>query len=311
MLISYVFSFRNEENNLRELVSRINKVTKDEINLDYELIFVNDDSNDRSLEILCDLQTKYNIKIINMSKVFGGPACIMAGLAHSSGDICITLDSDLQDPPELIPLMLEKYNEGYDIVHTVRTKRLGEPKIKMAFTKLAYKIIKIASDVKIVENSGDFRLMSKRVVEEIKKIDEYDPFFPALTIWVGFKQFYLPYIRMPRFSGETQFGLFSRAPVNHFLRAMLTDSKLLIHLLLLIGSITLISSILITIYAIFIKFLGLAAHGVAGMLIVISFFSGLNMMGIGIVGLYLLRIYDQVKGRPRYIIKEILMKSKK
>jgi dolichol-phosphate mannosyltransferase len=140
-LVSIVFSFRNEEKNLKELVNRVDTTFKKIDNYKYELIFVNDDSNDSSEKILEDLQETYRIKIINMSRTFGVGPCVLAGFKHASGDCVIYLDSDLQDPPELIAKLLNEFENGNDVVHTVREKRLGESNIKLFFTKLAYKTI--------------------------------------------------------------------------------------------------------------------------------------------------------------------------
>jgi glycosyltransferase involved in cell wall biosynthesis len=305
MKISLIFSFRNEEKNIPELVRRIHAVLLPIKDSSYELIFVNDCSNDKSVELLLDLKREFPIHILNMSRNFGGPACMFAGLEYASGDVCITMDSDLQDPPEIIPLMIEKYLEGYDVVHTVRTKRLGENPLKMFLTKMAYKLIKAISDIKITENSGEFRLMSRRSLVEIGKVLEFDPFFPSLTAWVGFNQYYLPYVRQPRHSGKSAFGVFSKGPLNHLLRALLSDSKIPLQFLFILGLISVLFSILIIIYAITSKLLGNSAYGISGALIAVALFGSLNAIGIGIIGLYLSRIYDQVKGRPRYILKDV------
>lgn len=305
-LLSIIFSFRNEAANLRELVSRVDKSISEIKDYNYELIFINDDSTDESLDILLDLKNDYPIKIINMSRVFGGPPCIIAGFTHSRGDAIINMDSDLQDPPEFIPEMVKRYDEGFDVVHTYRTARLGEPRVKMFITKIAYKFIRVTSDLDIKENSGDFRLWSRRAINEILKIKEIDPSFPGLSIWIGFKQCYLPYVRRERFAGIPQFGLFSKGPINHFSRAILSNSKLPLQILFLLGVIVLTCALGLATYAIIGKLSGKIEGGVPSILIAISFFSGLIILSIGVVGLYISRIYDQVKGRPRYIISEII-----
>ena len=305
-LISIIFSFRNEEENIIELVTRVCKVLSETNKYDYELIFVNDDSTDSSLKLLLDLKNNYPIRIINMSRVFGGPPCIIAGFQHSKGDIIINMDSDLQDPPEFIPEMLKKYEEGFDIVHTYRTARLGEPRIKMFVTKIAYKLIRAISDLDLVENSGDFRLWSRRAINEILRIKEIDPSFAGLSIWIGFRQIFLPYIRKERFAGIPKFSLLSQGAINHFLRAILSNSKLPLQVLFLLGVVVLLFSVGLASYAILGKISGKIDSGVPSILIAISFFSGLNITCIGIIGLYIARIYDQIKGRPRYIIRDII-----
>ena len=148
-LVSVVFSFRNEEKNLKELVSRVHAEFGKLKNYEYELIFVNDNSNDSSEHILENLQAKYKIKIINMSRTFGVGPCVLAGFKHSKGDCVVYMDSDLQDPPELISKILSEYEKGYDVVHTVREKRLGESGIKLFLTKLAYKTINSLSEINL------------------------------------------------------------------------------------------------------------------------------------------------------------------
>ena len=189
MILSVVFSFRNEAENIPELVKRVSASIKSKCEIGYELIFVNDDSTDDSLEILIEMQKKYPIKIINMSRRFGVTPCLLAGLANSSGDAVITMDADLQDPPELIPELLDKFMCGAEVVHTTRTKRLGEKKIKLWMTSQAYKIINAFSEIKFPKDTGDFKLLSKRVVKYIVESEERDPYMRGLSVWFGFNQF--------------------------------------------------------------------------------------------------------------------------
>ena len=147
--ISFVFSFKNEENNLEELIKRVDASVKKLKNYNYELIFVNDASDDNSEKILENLQKTYPITIINMSRTFGVGPCVMAGFRHTDGDCIVYMDSDLQDPPELLEKLIKKYEAGAEIVHTVRTKRLGESKFKIVIKKFAYKIINYLSDINL------------------------------------------------------------------------------------------------------------------------------------------------------------------
>ena len=158
-LLSVVFSFRNEEGNLKELVERVNSSFKNLSDWKYELIFVNDDSSDNSESILLQLQKDYPIKIINMSRKFGVDPCVLAGFRHAKGDAVIYLHTDLQDPPEIIPDLIKKYEDGFDIVHTVRTKRKGETKFRMLVTKMAYHLINILSDINLPIEAGYYKLI--------------------------------------------------------------------------------------------------------------------------------------------------------
>ena len=163
-LLSIVLSFRNEEGNIKELIERINKSLNILKDWSYEIIFVNDDSTDNSEKILLDLQKDNPIKIINMSRNFGVDPCVIAGFRHAKGDAVVYLHTDLQDPPELIPKLVKKFEEGNDVVHTVRTKRHGESKFRMFITKIAYHIIHYLSDLNLPIQAGDYKLISRKAL---------------------------------------------------------------------------------------------------------------------------------------------------
>ena len=206
--LSVIFSFKNEDENLTELVKRISQnINKLKTIKDYELIFVDDNSDDNSVETLKILMKNYPISIIKMSRTFGVTPCVIAGLEYSSGDAVIYMDSDLQDPPELIPDMCRKFNDGFEVVHTVRKKRHGESSFKIFITKAAYKVINFFSEVELQTDAGDFKLLSRRVVDKILDLNEYDPYMRGLSVWVGFKQCSILYDRDARFKGKTHFSL--------------------------------------------------------------------------------------------------------
>ena len=304
-LISFVFSFRNEEKNLKSLIDRVHKSVQKTQNWDYELIFVNDDSTDNSENILLDLQKQFPIKIINMSRRFGTNPCVLAGFENCSGDCIIYMDSDLQDPPELITELIKQHEKGFDIVHTKRTKRLGEPKFKLFFTNIAYTIIHKLSDINLEKDVGDFKLISKRALDKILEQKEYNPYIRGLSVWVGFKQTYVDYVRDAREAGESKFSLFAEGPVTQFIRGVTSYSLKPLYLGVLLGFFAFLFSILLIIYAFYAKVSGIAVPGTTGILIVISFFSGALLSTIGIMGIYLARIFEQTKGRTRYVIKDI------
>ena len=305
-ILSIVFSFRNEEENIPELISRINKIGKELKGWKVELIFVDDASIDRSVEILKKYKKKISIKILCMSRNFGQSACIFAGFNHAKGDAIVYMDSDLQDPPELIPQMIKKYEEGYEVVHTKRLKRSGESIIKMSITGLAYKFINLFASLDLPENVGDFKLISKKAVKQILQIQEIDPYMRGLSIWVGYKQTFLKYQRNPRHKGETQFPLLkSLNPSKEFFRGLTGFSSAPLYISLFIGLITILISIILIVYALYLKFSGMAVPGTSGIIIIISFFSGIILSIMGVIGIYLSKIYEQIKGRPRYIIKDI------
>ena len=304
-LVSIVFSFRNEEKNLKELVSRVDAAFKKVENYKYELIFVNDDSNDDSEKILEELQESHRIKIINMSRTFGVGPCVLAGFKHSSGDCIVYLDSDLQDPPELIPKLLDEFEKGHDVVHTVREKRLGESGVKLFFTKLAYKTINKLSEIDLPIEAGDFKLISKRVLEKILSQKEFRPYVRGLSVWVGFKQSFVYYTREARAHGESKFSLFSQGPISEFINGVTSYSLKPLYIGIFLGFFSLLFSVLLIGYALYAKFNDLAIPGTTGILIAVSFFSGILLFTLGIMGIYIARIFEQARGREKYIIKEI------
>jgi glycosyltransferase involved in cell wall biosynthesis len=309
-LLSIVLSFRNEEENLPELVTRISSTMKKKSLWSYELIFVNDSSTDKSEQVLESLQKNYPIKIINLSKRFGNSSSILAGFEYSRGDCVVYLDSDLQDPPELIFEMINKYEEGYDIIHTKRIKRLGESFSKLFLTLVAYKIINLFSNIKLIENAGDFKLISRRALEEIKKLKEHEPYLRGLVTWVGFKQTILDYERQPRKYGLTKFPIFfSLGPVREFIRGITGFSMFPLYFLTALGMATFIISVFLIILIFYLKLKNILVSDLSSILIAITIFSGVIISVMGIFSLYLIRIYEEVRGRPRYIVETIKSKS--
>jgi len=304
-LLSIVFSFKNEEKNLQELIERTAKSLADLNNWKYELIFVNDFSTDKSEEILLKLQSQYPITIINMSRKFGVGPCVLAGFKYSKGDAIIYIDSDLQDPPEIIKELVKEHEKGADVVHTVRTKRLGESKIKMFLTVVAYKIINYFSDIPLHVNAGDFKLISRRALDKILELKEFRPYIRGLSVWVGFKQAKIYYVREPRSSGKSNFSLFGSGPVNEFLTGITAYSLKPLYLSIILGFFAMFISLMLFIHTIFAKLNNLTALGSAGILISISFFSGIILLSQGITAIYIARIFEQVRGRKRYVIKDI------
>jgi len=306
MLISIVFSFRNEEENIPELVRRVTEAVATIADVRHEMIFVNDDSSDESLGVLKALQERHPITIINMSRRFGVMPCVLAGLAHAKGAAVIIMDTDLQDPPELIPQMVQKFRDGADVVHTTRTHRDGENAFKMWVTKKAYQLINCFSEIHLPENTGDFKLLSRKVVQEILGLKEYDPYMRGLSVWVGYSQDVLLYRRESRWKGESKFSLFSKAPIQEFVRGVTAFSAAPLYFALFLGATTSLVSVGLILYAIITKLADIAVPGVSGMLIAVAFFSGIILVTNGVVGIYIARIYYEVKRRPRYIIKQVM-----
>lgn len=308
MFLSVVFSFRNEENVLDELIRRMRQ-TLDPLDLEYELIFVNDASDDASLELLLNYHHKdKRIKIINMSRGFGVSPCVMAGLRYTKGDVVVYMDSDLQDPPELIPELIAKYKEGADVVHTTRTKRKGENAFKMWLTRKAYRIINFVSDIELSENSGDFKLLSRRAVDQVLKLQEYDPYMRGLVRWIGFEQVQVCYERDPRFAGETHFSF--RQPLNQireFFRGLTSFSELPLYFALVVGFLVSGCAFIYLLCIVVTRvFMGMHRPGWPAFMVTMLFLGGIILFTIGILGLYIGKIHHEIKNRPSYIIESMI-----
>ena len=304
-LISFVFSFKNEEKNLEELIKRVHDSVDKLNNYKYELIFVNDASDDDSEKTLEKLQKSFPITIINMSRTFGVGPCVLAGFKNANGDCIVYMDSDLQDPPEILNKLVAEYENGAKIVHTVRTKRLGESKIKLFTTKIAYKIINFFSDIQLPTEAGDFKLISKKALAKILEQSEFRPYIRGLSVWVGFKQSFVKYVRDARSSGETKFPLFSAGPIIQFTNGVTAYSLKPLYLGIILGLLSLVFSICLIFYTLYMKFSNLAVPGTASIIITVSFFSGIILITLGIMSIYLARIFEEVRGRSPYVIKNI------
>ena len=275
------------------------------INYEYELIFINDASSDNSLQLLLKYKKVYqNIKIINMSRRFGSSACVIAGFSHSIGDAVIYMDVDLQDPPEIIPELIENWEAGFDVVHTTRTKRKGENFIRLWLTDKAYKIIRFFADIEILQNTGDFKLLSKRAVEAILSLEEDDPFLRGLSSWVGFKQTQVFYVRDARFAGTTKFpGWISGTSFKEFLRGLSSFSSIPLYFALFLGFIVSFSAFIYLVFIVISRFfLGMHLPGWPALMVTMLFLGGTILFTIGILGIYIGKIYQDVKNRPKYIV---------
>jgi dolichol-phosphate mannosyltransferase len=310
MFISVVLSFRNEEEVLLELIRRLRNVLKKDVGDNYELIFVNDASDDRSLDILINTAKGHNdIKIINMSRLFGGSVCVMAGLKYAKGDAVIYMDADLQDPPELIPELIRvwKENKEVEVVNTVRLSRAGEHPLKLWLTKLGYKILKSVSDIDLIVNAGDFKLLSRRMVKELLKFEEERPFLRGIVYWVGFKQAQVFYNRDARFAGKTKFPIYSKRVIKNFLdSALISFSDAPLKISLFLGFLVSVGAFCYLIIIFIMKFFNLSLPGWSAIMATMLVLGGMQLLTIGVMGLYINAIYRETKDRPRYIIKDMI-----
>ena len=282
-LVSVVLSFRNEEEVIPELISRLQKTLRS-LPEDYELIFVNDASTDASLEVLLrhgDEDPK--IKIINMSRRFGVAPCVTAGFQHAKGDAVVYMDADLQDPPEFIPTLLEKFRQGVDVVHTTRTRRKGESRIKMWITKWAYRTINLVAEIEVPTNTGDFKLLSRRAVHWVVRLREHDPFMRGLVAWVGFRQTSVFYEREARFAGRTHFSLWRTAgPAREFIRGITSFSEVPLYLALMLGFFISLGAFGYLVYVLISRiFFGMHLPGWPALMVTMLFLGGTILFAIG------------------------------
>ncbi len=301
--ISLVVPVYNEEDNIDDFLSKITEVFE-KINETYEVIFVLDPSSDNTeSKILENIEKNTNVKLIVLSRKFGQPISTVAGIEHCNGNYCVIIDVDMQDPPEVIEEMYKKIkNEKLDVVYAVRKSRVGETFIKKIITKLGYKLINKLSDIDIPKNTGDFRIISKRIIDELKKFDEKEAFLRGLVSYIGFKQKHILFDRKERSKGESKynkyFGSF-KIGINGIVGF---SSKPLFFMTIVGFTLSLISFLLGGWYFIQ-KLVGInLTPGLTTTVILISFYSGIQLFGLGLLGEYVGRIYEQVKKRPKYIL---------
>jgi len=302
-LVSIVLSFRNEAANIPPMIERLDKVFAGQPEA-YEVIYVNDASTDQSLEVLRKERARNpRVKVLNMSRRFGVAECVQAGMEASGGDAVIYLDADLQDPPETIPRMLEEWRSGADVVHTVRTRRLGENPLKMWLTRQAYRAIHYGSSIQLPLDAGDFKLLSRRAVNHLLACREKDPYLRGMAVWVGFRQALVPYERAARFSGRTHFPLFSRNPWKTLITGLTSFSFMPVYACGVAAMCGLAAGVAILLAAVV---MAIARTGGAGLTALIGLgilLWATTMCAVATVGLYVVRTYKDVRGRPAYIVE--------
>ena len=300
--ISVVVPVYNEEKNIEPFLNRTKNVLE-KMDQDYEIIFVLDPSSDDSENVIAkNLKLDKKIKLIVLSRRFGQPSATMAGIHNCNGERCVVIDCDLQDPPELILEMNKKMDEGYDVVFAKRRSRKGETFIKKIITKLGYVIIKNISDIKIPRDTGDFRIFSKKIINYLKTFNEPNAFLRGLVAYIGFKQSYVEYDREERNADKSKYNKYIGSIQIAFNGIFGFSSKPLF-LMSIIGFCFALISFLIGIYYVIMKIIDpQITPGLSSTVLFITFFSGLQLVGLGILGEYVGRIYDEVKNRPNFII---------
>jgi len=315
-LISIVLSFFNEANVLVELIQRLRNTlqplrARGTIS-GYELVFVNDSSTDQSLDVLRREQAaQRDIVIVNMSRNFGNSECVLAGMAQARGDAVIYMDADLQDPPELIPELIKRWQEDpeVEVVYTTRRSRAGEHPLKLLITKYGYRLINRIADIPLPVDSGDFKLLSRRAIDELLQLKEKQPYVRGLVCWVGFKQAQVFYDRLPRFDGreQTKFPVLSRRVLSGYLdKALISFSDVPLKMVLILGLCVAGLAVLYFLVILLQKVMGWYEPGWPSIMATMLLLGGTQLIVLGIMGLYINTIFLESKRRPNYIIKEVL-----
>lgn len=302
MLLSIVVPVYREEKNVAEFLRRLRPILGG-LSEDYEIIFALDPSPDRSEEaILAERAGDARIKLLKFSRRFGQPMATLAGMQYSTGDAVIVMDVDLQDPPELVVEMVAKWREGYDVVLPQRRRRTGEPWLKRLVAETGYAVINKIADVRIPPNTGDFRLMSRRVVNEVVRLKETHGFLRGLVAAVGFKQVLLPFDRPARFAGQTKYNRFLGSLRIGF-NGIFCFSTFALTLSTQFGFLLAFGSIFIALVYLVMKLAGFPFPvGNPTIVILVLFMGGVQLISVGILGEYIGRIYEEVRGRPKFIV---------
>ncbi len=280
------------------------KVVIDKNTWRYELIFVNDGSKDQTLTLLKQIaEQDRGVKVIDFTRNFGHQVAVTAGIYHSTGDATVIIDADLQDPPEVIEQMVAKWQEGYDVVYAKRKKRKGESWFKLITAKWFYRFLHSMAEVEIPMDTGDFRLMDQKVVEAFKQMPERNRFVRGMISWVGFDQTFIEYERDERLAGETKYPL--KKMIRFAKDGIVSFSTKPLKMVQTLGFLTIIIAVLILCYSLMSKYIFKSVvPGWTSLMVITTFFSGVQLFSIGLLGEYIARIYDESKNRPLYLIKE-------
>ncbi|NOY15464.1 MAG: glycosyltransferase family 2 protein [Gammaproteobacteria bacterium] len=303
VLLSVIVPVFNEEEVIKSFLQRITSVL-DTLSFDSEILFVNDGSTDSTLDILNQLKEHDpRISIVDLSRNFGKEIAMTAGLDYCKGDAVVIIDADLQDPPELIPELVQKWQAGYDVVYAKRISRKGESALKKLTSKAFYRVIKRVSHVPIPEDTGDFRLMSRRAVNALNSLRERNRYMKGLFAWIGYSQTAVLYHRDPRYAGESKWSYLSLwdLAIEGITSFTVAPLKLSTYLGLLTATGAFIYGLWIIIKTL------IYSDPVAGyptMMVVILFLGGVQLLALGIIGEYLGRIFSESKQRPLYLVNE-------
>jgi dolichol-phosphate mannosyltransferase len=304
--LSVIVPCYNEEEVITESYSRLKKVLDGISSYQTEIIFINDGSKDRTAEMLSDIAaTDRQVKVLHFSRNFGHQPAVTAGIHYCTSDLAVIIDADLQDPPELIPELIETLKrEQANVVYCVREKRQGESFFKKLSARIFYRSMNYLSEINFPLDTGDFRLIDKQVMDEFKKFREKGKYIRGIISWIGFKQVPFAYQRQARFAGETKYPLSKM--IQFASTAMLYFSKKPLKLATGLGFITVMIGIVYALYTLIGKIVGYthALSGWSSLIILIVFFGGVQLLTVGVLGQYIGILFDEVKDRPEYIVQK-------
>ena len=300
--ISIVVPVHNEDESIKPFLRRAENVM-DKIGKAYEIIFALDPSSDNTEKIILgEIKRNKNIRLLVFSRRFGQPAATIAGILNCKGTYCVIIDVDLQDPPEKIEELYKKIISGYEVVYAKRKSRKGETFFKKIISSIGYYLINKLSDIHIPRDAGDYRIISRRVIDQLNKLNESHGFLKGMVAFVGFDQSYIEYDRDERYAGKSKYNKFFGS-LKIGLNGLIGFSSRPLFLMSLLGFIIALLSFILGIWYLFQKILGInLTPGLTTTVILISFFAGVQLLGLGLIGEYVGRIYDEVKKRPKYIL---------
>jgi glycosyltransferase involved in cell wall biosynthesis len=300
-LLSVVSPMYDEEGNARQFYERVVAALE---GIPFELVLVDDGSRDGTLAILEELAARdKRVKVVGLSRNFGHQPALTAGLDHATGDAVAMLDSDLQDPPELIPKMVDAWREGSDVIYAVREARAGETRFKLATAHAFYRLFRRLSDVDLTPDSGDFRLMDRRALDVVLEMPERNRFLRGMTVWVGFTQTAISYQRDARAAGETKYPL--RKMLRFSFDALTSFSYLPLQVATFLGFAFSVLAFLVGVpLVILARVFEVFDPGTPTIITVILMLGGIQLLTVGIIGEYVGRIYDEVKRRPLYVVRD-------
>jgi dolichol-phosphate mannosyltransferase len=298
-LLSVVAPVYNEDGLIEEFFTRVCAALE---GLPFELVLVNDGSSDGTPMILDRIaEGDPRVRVVHLSRNFGHQTALTAGLDHATGDAVVMLDADLQDPPELIPTMLDHWRAGCDVVYAVREHREGESRFKLSTARWFYRLFDKLAQVELQPNSGDFRLLDRRALNALLSMRERNRFLRGMTVWVGYTQAAVPYHRDPRYAGETKYTLSKM--LRFSLDAISSFSHRPLQLATLLGFMISTLAFIAVPIVVVLRLLGSYLPGFSALTIVVLLLGGIELIAIGIIGEYVGRIYDEVKGRPLYLVR--------